>query len=187
MSIRKLRSLGTSAADAGGRACRGEQAGVRAPAGSFAHIPRAGKFMGFRVESETARYLILTTPRHGEFYRAITLPSRAGGQPLHARVNRRAADQAGEPRVRRGVRRTAARRLTRAALPAAMPPTPAILKITWDSRAHPSCVGTYSHATYGPTQLVGVVTRGRGRCGRAWVQGASRRQTTDTRPQSGSG
>lgn len=28
-----------------------------------------------------ARYLILTTPRHGEFYRAITLPSRAGGLP----------------------------------------------------------------------------------------------------------
>ena len=35
----------------------------------------------FRVESETARYLILTTPRHGEFYRAITLPSRPGGGP----------------------------------------------------------------------------------------------------------
>lgn len=33
------------------------------------------------TESETARYLILTTPRHGQFYRAITLPSRAGGQP----------------------------------------------------------------------------------------------------------
>ena len=58
----------------------GEQAGVRAPAGSFAHIP-GGEVHGFRVESETARYLILTTPRHGEFYRAITLPSRAGGQP----------------------------------------------------------------------------------------------------------
>ena len=36
---------------------------------------------GFRVESETARYLILTTPRHGQFYRAITLPSRPGGLP----------------------------------------------------------------------------------------------------------
>jgi hypothetical protein len=40
---------------------------------------------GFRVSSETARYLILTTPRHGEFYRAITLASRPGGaQPLEA-------------------------------------------------------------------------------------------------------
>ena len=36
---------------------------------------------GFRVESETARYLILTTPRHGEFYRAITLPSQQDGSP----------------------------------------------------------------------------------------------------------
>ena len=58
----------------------GEGPGVRSPAGSFAHIP-GGTVHGFRVESETARYLILTTPRHGEFYRAITLPSREGGMP----------------------------------------------------------------------------------------------------------
>lgn len=45
--------------------------GVRATAGSFAHIP-GGTVHGFRVESEIARYLILTTPRHGQFYRAIT-------------------------------------------------------------------------------------------------------------------
>ena len=57
-----------------------DQPGVRAGAGSFAHIP-AGTVHGFRVESETARYLILTTPRHGQFYRAITLPSRPGGLP----------------------------------------------------------------------------------------------------------
>ena len=56
------------------------QQGVRAGAGSFAHIP-GGTVHGFRVESETARYLILTTPRHGEFYRAITLPSQPGGEP----------------------------------------------------------------------------------------------------------
>ncbi len=30
---------------------------------------------------ETARHLILTTPRHGEFYRAISLPSQPGGLP----------------------------------------------------------------------------------------------------------
>jgi hypothetical protein len=53
---------------------------VLAPAGSFAHVP-GGVVHGFRVESETARYLILTTPRHGEFYRAITLASRDGGLP----------------------------------------------------------------------------------------------------------
>lgn len=58
----------------------GGRPGVRAGAGSFAHLP-AGTVHGFRVESETARYLILTTPRHGEFYRAITLPAREGGLP----------------------------------------------------------------------------------------------------------
>lgn len=58
----------------------GDQAGVEARAGSFAHLP-GGTIHGFRIESETARYLILTTPRHGEFYRAITLPSRSGGSP----------------------------------------------------------------------------------------------------------
>ncbi len=52
--------------------------GIRARAGSFAHLP-GGTVHGFRVESETARYLILTTPRHGQFYREITLPSRPGG------------------------------------------------------------------------------------------------------------
>lgn len=55
--------------------------GVRAGAGAFVYIP-GGTIHGFRIESETARYLILTTPRHGEFYRAITLPSEeGGGQP----------------------------------------------------------------------------------------------------------
>jgi len=58
----------------------GDQPGARAAAGSFAHIP-GGTVHGFRIESETARYLILTTPRHGEFYRAITLASRPGGLP----------------------------------------------------------------------------------------------------------
>jgi quercetin dioxygenase-like cupin family protein len=58
----------------------GGQPGVRASVGSFAHIP-GGTVHGFRIESETARYLILTTPRHGQFYRAITLPSRPGGLP----------------------------------------------------------------------------------------------------------
>lgn len=47
----------------------GDQPGVRSEAGAFVHLP-AGAIHGFRVESETARYLILTTARHGEFYRA---------------------------------------------------------------------------------------------------------------------
>jgi quercetin dioxygenase-like cupin family protein len=58
----------------------GDQPGARAGAGSFAHVP-GGTVHGFRIESETARYLILTTPRHGRFYRAITLASRPGGMP----------------------------------------------------------------------------------------------------------
>ena len=60
----------------------GDGPGATAGAGSFVHLP-GGTVHGFRVSSETARYLILTTPRHGQFYRAITLPSRVGGlQPL---------------------------------------------------------------------------------------------------------
>jgi quercetin dioxygenase-like cupin family protein len=57
-----------------------QEAGVRATAGAFVHVP-GGTVHGFRVESETARYLILTTPQHGRFYREITLPSRPGGLP----------------------------------------------------------------------------------------------------------
>ena len=51
-----------------------DEPGVRAIAGAFVHIPE-GTVHGFRIESETVRYLILTTPHHAEFYRAITLPS----------------------------------------------------------------------------------------------------------------
>jgi quercetin dioxygenase-like cupin family protein len=58
----------------------GEDAGVTGGAGTFVHVP-PGVVHGFRVASTQARYLILTTPRHGEFYRAITLPSREGGLP----------------------------------------------------------------------------------------------------------
>jgi len=60
--------------------CVGDEPGVRAGAGSFAHVP-GGTVHGFRIESETARYLILTTPQHGEFYRAITLPAQEDGSP----------------------------------------------------------------------------------------------------------
>ena len=64
-----------------------DQPGVRAGAGAFAHIP-GGIVHGFRIESEEARYLILTTPRHGEFYRAITLRSSEGGAPPAASAER---------------------------------------------------------------------------------------------------
>ncbi len=52
----------------------GSHSGRRVAAGAFAHVP-AGTIHGFRIESDTARYLILTTPRHAEFYRAITATS----------------------------------------------------------------------------------------------------------------
>ncbi len=65
--------------------------GVRATAGSFAHIP-GGTVHGFRVESERARYMILTTPRHGEFYRAITRPSQG---PIAGSQIREAAQEYG--------------------------------------------------------------------------------------------
>lgn len=52
----------------------GDLPGQRAAAGAFVHIP-GGTIHGFRIGSETARYLILTTPRHAQFYRAVTSPS----------------------------------------------------------------------------------------------------------------
>jgi hypothetical protein len=54
--------------------------GVTVGAGAFVYVP-AGAVHGFRVESGSARYLILTTPHHGAFYEAITLPARTGGEP----------------------------------------------------------------------------------------------------------
>ena len=52
----------------------GDAAPVRGVAGSFVHVP-GGVAHAFRVDSETARYLIVTTPRHGDFYRAISEPA----------------------------------------------------------------------------------------------------------------
>jgi mannose-6-phosphate isomerase-like protein (cupin superfamily) len=57
--------------------------GTTAPAGTFAHVP-GGAVHGFRVESERARYLILTTPRHGEFYKALMRASGPGGEQPEA-------------------------------------------------------------------------------------------------------
>lgn len=42
---------------------------IPASAGSFVHIP-GGVVHAFQVDSETARYLIITTPQHERFYRA---------------------------------------------------------------------------------------------------------------------
>ncbi|EKF20246.1 quercetin 2,3-dioxygenase [Nitratireductor pacificus] len=58
----------------------GDQAGIRCGPGSFLHVP-AGVVHGFRISSDTARYLIFTTAHHGEFYRAISEPADANGLP----------------------------------------------------------------------------------------------------------
>ncbi len=71
----------------------GDRAGVRVGAGAFAHVP-GGTVHGFRIESETARYLILTTPQHGEFYRAITLPAGADGGAPAGSVSREQIQEA---------------------------------------------------------------------------------------------
>jgi quercetin dioxygenase-like cupin family protein len=54
----------------------GDDRPIRAGAGTFVHIP-GGTVHAFRVESETARYLILTTPQHERFYRAISEPAQS--------------------------------------------------------------------------------------------------------------
>lgn len=64
----------------------GVQPAIRAGAHAFLHVP-AGVVHGFRIASETARYLILTTARHGEFYRAISAPADAGGRPPAGEVD----------------------------------------------------------------------------------------------------
>lgn len=53
---------------------------VPAPAGSFVYIP-GGAAHAFRVCSETARYLIITTTQHERFYRAISEPARSRSLP----------------------------------------------------------------------------------------------------------
>ena len=56
---------------------------VTATAGSFVHVP-GGAVHAFRVDSETARYLIITTPQHERFYRAISEPARSRTLPPEA-------------------------------------------------------------------------------------------------------
>jgi quercetin dioxygenase-like cupin family protein len=48
--------------------------------GTFVHIP-GGEVHAFRVDSEEARYLIITTPRHEQFYRAISRPASSHELP----------------------------------------------------------------------------------------------------------
>ncbi len=61
----------------------GDDRPVAAPAGSFVHIPK-GAAHAFRVDSETARYLIITTAQHERFYRAISEPAQTRSLPPKA-------------------------------------------------------------------------------------------------------
>jgi len=54
---------------------------IPASVGSFVHVPR-GTPHAFRVNSETARMLVLTTPQHERFFRAAGEPARARTLPL---------------------------------------------------------------------------------------------------------
>lgn len=56
---------------------------VPASAGSFVHIP-GGAIHAFRVDSGTARYLILTTAQHESFYRAMSEPAQSRTLPPEA-------------------------------------------------------------------------------------------------------
>jgi len=53
---------------------------IPAPAGSFVHIPK-GRPHAFRVDSETARFLDLTTPQHEHFMRAAGEPAQGRELP----------------------------------------------------------------------------------------------------------
>ena len=59
---------------------------IRASAGSFVHIP-GGTVHAFRVDSETARYLIITTPQHERFYRAIAEPAQTRSIPPESPID----------------------------------------------------------------------------------------------------
>ncbi len=55
---------------------------IPATAGSFVHVP-GGTGHAFRVDSETARMLILTTPQHERFIRAASKPAQERALPPH--------------------------------------------------------------------------------------------------------
>ena len=53
---------------------------LAASAGSFVHLP-AGTAHAYRVDSETARVLNITTPQHERFFRAAGEPARERALP----------------------------------------------------------------------------------------------------------
>jgi quercetin dioxygenase-like cupin family protein len=57
---------------------------IPASAGSFVHIPRGYVPHAFRVDSETARFLVLSRPPHEGFIRAAAEPAQARTLPPEA-------------------------------------------------------------------------------------------------------
>ena len=60
---------------------------IPASAGSFFHIPKGYVPHAFQVDSETARFLVLTRPAHERFIRAAAEPARAQTLPSEAPVD----------------------------------------------------------------------------------------------------
>ena len=56
---------------------------IPASAGSFVHVP-AGVAHAYRVDSETARILVVTTAQHERFFRAASDPAQARTVPPQA-------------------------------------------------------------------------------------------------------
>ena len=54
---------------------------IPAPAGSFVHIPKGYVPHALQVDSETARFLVLTGPAHERFLRAAAEPAQARTLP----------------------------------------------------------------------------------------------------------
>lgn len=60
---------------------------IPASAGAFIHVPKGHVPHAFRVESETARFLVLTRPPHERFIRAVAEPARARTLPPEAPID----------------------------------------------------------------------------------------------------
>ena len=60
---------------------------IPASAGSFVHIPKGYVPHAFRVDSETARFLVLTRPPHEGFIRAAAEPAQARTLPPEAPID----------------------------------------------------------------------------------------------------
>lgn len=60
---------------------------IPASAGSFVYVPKGHVPHAFRVESKTARFLVLTRPPHERFLRAAAEPARARTLPPAAPID----------------------------------------------------------------------------------------------------